>query len=177
MYCTCAFSQYLCLEGKKWIELGSFPALIFSIRINEMSETSTLPISPNISFFNLIFGAKNQICFFFLLAIFNYFDHFERILKMHFITLHSLGYKGPPNMAPGTCVSVAIMWGLLQKRFLGRGKSQNVQTSNIMCVCVQREIKRKLVFDWAEGVVPHSPEDVLQSILIPAHCLKSLIFI
>ena len=81
------------------------------------------------------------------MAIFNYFDHFERILKMHFITLHSLGYKGPPNMAPGTCVSVAIMWGLLQKRFLGRGKSQNVQTSNIMCVCVQREIKRKLVFD------------------------------
>ena len=60
---------------------------------------------------------------------------------MHFITLLSLGYKGPPNMAQGTCVWVSQFGG-------GLAKKKSKMCRGKYYVCVQREIKRKLVFDW-----------------------------
>ena len=51
---------------------------------------------------------------------------------MHFITtLLSLGYKGPPNMAQGTCVSVSQFGG-------GLAKKVKIVQSQILCVCSKR---------------------------------------
>ena len=77
---------------------------------------------------------------------------------MHFITLLSLGYKGPPNMAQGTCVWVSQFGGGLAK------KSQKCAESNIMCVFKEKLKGNSFLIEEQEGVVPHS-EDVLQSIL------------